>query len=269
MTNNVLFDVVRDGFQCLTIPRSGRYRFEVIGACRYDEHYCYSPSPNQGARIIGEVQLEKGEKITVALGQSGNRNPCGSGGTFVVKESGTSDPQPLFVAAGSGSTRYDCDFSQASLSQTASGNDHIGSSGAQQRFDIDGNRNDIYCCGAGFLEGPMTWELKKNSVAPKSYKDGLIGGKGKIHGGAVAEGGFGGGGACYWKNDGGYYHGSGGGYTGGGTELIYRGAAGGGGGSFAIDKEAQFDRVYEEYGKCTITYLESSDSLAFSIPDLD
>ena len=93
MTDSSLYDVVKNGFQCLTIPRSGRYRFEVIGAS------CFDSKP--GARIIGEVRLEKGEKITVALGQTGSYDGCGNGGTFVVKENSTSDPQPLFSIASS------------------------------------------------------------------------------------------------------------------------------------------------------------------------
>ena len=125
MTNNWFFDVVRDGFQCLTIPRAGRYRFDVIGA----SHNFNEP----GARINGEVQLEKGEKITVALGRTGNMDGCGNGGAFVVKENGISDPQPLFVAAGAGYSDKN-DFSKASLSQTASGNDKLGSSGVQKFF---------------------------------------------------------------------------------------------------------------------------------------
>ena len=97
MANHVLFDVLRDGYQCLTIPRSCRYKFEVIGASyRKDE---------PGARITGDVRLEKGEKITVALGQRGNYD-CGDGGTFVVKENGASDLQPLFVAGGAGCAYY-------------------------------------------------------------------------------------------------------------------------------------------------------------------
>ena len=94
MINNGFFDVVRDGFQCLIIPRSGRYRFEVVGAGWL----------KPGARIIGEVRLEKGEKITVALGQRGNNIDCGNGGTFVVKGNGIYNPQPLFVAAGAGAS---------------------------------------------------------------------------------------------------------------------------------------------------------------------
>ena len=252
MTKNYLFDVLRDGFQYLTIPRSGRYRFEVIGACWY----------NKGARIIGEVRLEKGEKITVALGQTGNYYQCGSGGTFVVKENGTSDPQPLFVAGSAGCAWYDYDFSRASLSQSASGNDKIGSSGVQKYFDNSQNNSDSetdnsdtdsdndsddendnesgmekdnYCCGAGFLEGPVTGELREDSVVPKCYKDGLIGGKIIDDDGDLTEGGFGGGGAYYYKN-GHYYYGAGGGYTGGGTQINDDGdCEGGGGGSFSID----------------------------------
>ena len=89
-----LFDVAINGFQCLTIPRSGRYKFEVVGAGWL----------KPGARIIGEVRLEKGEQITVALGQRGNNIDCGNGGTFVVKGNGIYNPQPLFVAAGAGAS---------------------------------------------------------------------------------------------------------------------------------------------------------------------
>ena len=52
----------------------------MIGASWYDEI--------PGARIIGEVCLEQGEKITVALGQTGNYDGCGHGGTFVVRDDG-------------------------------------------------------------------------------------------------------------------------------------------------------------------------------------
>ena len=247
MTNNKLFDVSRDGFQCLTIPRSGRYRFEVIGASWFEKE--------PGARIIGEVSLTKGEKITVALGQKGNENCCGNGGSFVLKESGTSDPQPLFVAGGAGyaCSSTDYNFSKASLSQTSSSNDKIGSSGVQQFIGND--PKNIFCGGAGFLEEPVTGELRKDSVAPKSYKDGLVGGKGTNSGGDLLEGGFGGGGAYYYKN-GHEYWGAGGGYTGGGTKINGGSCDGGGGASFSVDKGAQFDHVQEIYGKCSVTYLD-------------
>ena len=257
--NNSLFDVVENGLQCLTIPRTGRYRFEVIGASWV--------SSNPGARIIGKVRLQKGEKITVALGQRGNRIDCGNGGTFVVKENGISDPQPLFVAAGAGGYQagrrsngyHNAAFSKARLCQTASGNHEIGSSGVQDFFPND--QKDFFCGGAGYLKGPVTIDLRKDSVAPKSYKDGLIGGKAIDYNGTLTEGGFGGGGAYCYKN-GNRYLGAGGGYTGGGTQINGDGNCyGGGGGSFSIDDEAQFDHVgprYAPYVECTVTvtYLD-------------
>ena len=237
----------RDGFQCLTIPRTGRYRFEVIGpSWVYDA---------QGAQIIGEDWLEKGEKITVALGQRGTNIYCGSGGTFVVKENrtlmGAPNPKPLFVAGGNGYAHRHSNFGKARFGQRASGNFNIGFGGVQKFFEKD--QKDLSSCGAGFLGSLITGELRKDWVAAKSYKDGLIGGIGKDSG--LTEGGFGGGGAWYQKNY--YYYGAGGGYTGGGTEICdsYR-CNGGGGGSFSIYKEAQFNHVREEYGKCTITYLD-------------
>ena len=251
--DNSLFDVVKNGYQCLTIPRSGRYRFEVIGASWIDKY--------PRVRIIGEVWLEKGEKVIFALGQRGNRVDCGNGGTFVVKESCISNPQPLFVAAGAGASDsyYSEVFSKASLSQTASGNGEIGSSGVQEFHER--MKSNFFCGGAGFLKGPVTEVLRKDSVAPKSYKDGLIGGKAIDYNGKLTEGGFGGGGAYYYKN--GYrYLGAGGGYTGGGTKIDGWNCIGGGGGSFSIDKEAQFDHVWGRYlqdgGECTVTvtYLD-------------
>ena len=98
-------------------------------------------------------------------------------------------------------------------------------------------------------------------MAPKSYKDGLIGGKGIVvwdpsFPGLLTEGGFGGGSAWYCKN-GNFYDGGGGGYTGGGTKILDdEECVGCGGGSFTIDVWAQFDHVVESYGKCTITYLD-------------
>ena len=118
------------------------------------------------------------------------------------------------------------------------------------------------------MEKAVVRRLRVDTVAPKIYKEGLIGGKGSGYDGCLTEGGFGGGGAYYLKNDN-YYYGGGGGYTGGGTKIYNGSCDGGGGGSFAIDQEAQFDHVkiksvyivneineYQAYGKCTVTYLD-------------
>ena len=96
-----------------------------------------------------------------------------------------------------------------------------------------------------------------DSVPPQSYAQGLKGGKGKGKDGSLREGGFGGGGACYYRN-GKCYFGAGGGFTGGSTKIrdgSSEDCDGGGGGSFSIDKNATFDHVYVEYGKCKIEFL--------------
>ena len=83
ITKSSFFDVFKEGFQTLTIPKSGTYSFEVIGA-----GVNYVGNKISGARIIGKIRLERGEKITVALGQK-YKGPygteSGSGATFVVK----------------------------------------------------------------------------------------------------------------------------------------------------------------------------------------
>ena len=54
--NRNLFDVLRDGFQCLTIPKSGRYRFEVIGASRCEGRGFTSEGQ---IRISPKIQLKR------------------------------------------------------------------------------------------------------------------------------------------------------------------------------------------------------------------
>ena len=243
------FDVLKEGYQTLTIPKSGTYSFEVNGAGIHNDL--------SGARIIGKIRLERGEKITVALGQQCNgAYYSGSGATFVVKETGNR-PKPLFVAAGAGCS-YPHDYGRASLAQTANGNEKIGSSGVQ-KFQ-NGEEEDFYCAGAGFLEAPNVGRLNEKSEPPQSYSQGLMGGKGYDYmDGYELEGGFGGGGALFvrelngeWK----WYFGCGGGYTGGSSRIKDDEICdGGGGGSFAADPNASFDHKYEEYGKCKIELI--------------
>ena len=98
----------------------------------------------------------------------------------------------------------------------------------------------------------------KESVPPQSYARGLKGGQG-----SSGKGGFGGGGARYLRNNK-YYFGAGGGFSGGSAE-IFEGSpkqnilstirGGGGGDSFSVDKNAIFDYILVDYGKCKIEFL--------------
>ena len=242
------FDVLRDGYQTLTIPVSAEYKIEIIAPGIGNEK-------RPGVKINGTFKLKKGQKITVALGQQGNSDACGSGGSFVVLD-GDGGPEPLLVAAGAGAAWKDEEFGRGKLNQTAVGNERIGKSGIQMFFE--GDEKDVYVAGAGYSEAPQVSNLAEGCVPPKSYRNGLTGGYGVNSIGSVTEGGFGGGGGCYirdvngeWK----FYCGAGGGFTGGSTKVYYnnRDCYGGGGRSYSADPNAKFDHDYVEYGFCKIT----------------
>ena len=102
-------------------------------------------------------------------------------------------------------------------------------------------------------------------MPPKTFSEGLTGGKGAGWDGVLLEGGFGGGGGFYSRKGNGefkVYYGAGGGFTGGSTKvyngkLIYSGdefecVFGGGGGSYSADTNAEFKHHYVEFGYCKI-----------------
>ena len=174
---------------------------------------------------------------------------------MIEKQNG---PEPIFVAGGAAANAPYGDSNypkrqKASLRQHGNENDRIGSSGIQSFFRND--QKNFYCAGAGFHEGPNVGELVNDSIPPQSYSQGLKGGKGKYSSESVSEGGFGGGGALYVRNRRCYY-GAGGGFTGGSTNLRTESSVYcDGGGSFSIDKNATFDHVPVEYGKCKIEFI--------------
>ena len=92
------------GIQQWTVPYTGDYRIEAIGAAGgYDKGINSSQYRGRGARIIGTFRLNKGEVIQVLVGQEGGINKKfvssgGGGGTFVVRGADT----PLVIAGGGG-----------------------------------------------------------------------------------------------------------------------------------------------------------------------
>ena len=249
------FNVLKEGFQTLTIPRTGRYSFEVIGA---GTSFTGHKKELSGARIKGKIQLERGDRITVALGQeSKGQIVSGSGATFVVKE-GEIQLEPLFIASGAGYSSPNRIYGRASLSVPAEGNEKIGSSGVQ--VFQNGDVKNFFCAGAGFLESAKVERLSYQSQPPQSYSQGLMGGKGYeyLHKHEL-EGDFGGGGATFirelngeWK----VYYGCGGGDTGGSSRIRDdKVCERGGEGSFSVDPNATFDHQFEDYAKCKIEFL--------------
>ena len=93
------------GIQLWTVPYTGDYRIEAIGAAGGYDNYSSNSRHyrGRGVRMKGSFRLLKGEKIQILVGQEGGINTQssssgGGGGTFVVRGSNT----PLIIAGGGG-----------------------------------------------------------------------------------------------------------------------------------------------------------------------
>ena len=93
---------VSSGIQLWTVPHTGEYRIETIGASGgYSEDSVINGG--RGARMIGNFMLTKDEIIRILVGQRGERSnsyknaASGGGGTFVVR-----GEMPLIIAGGGG-----------------------------------------------------------------------------------------------------------------------------------------------------------------------
>jgi len=107
------------GIQRWTVPYTGDYRIETIGAAGgYGQGSNNGQYRGRGARTTGTFHLTKGEIIQILVGQEGGINKNGGssgggGGTFVVRGSNT----PLIIAGGGGgierviSRHTECDAS--------------------------------------------------------------------------------------------------------------------------------------------------------------
>ena len=114
------------GIQQWTVPYTGDYRIEAVGAAGgYDTGNHSALYRGRGVRMIGTFSLSKGEIIKILVGQEGGINKIssssgGGGGTFVVKESNT----PLIIAGGGGgvdtpgSRHSGCDASTSTIGNT-------------------------------------------------------------------------------------------------------------------------------------------------------
>ena len=96
---------ITNGIQQWTVPYTGYYRIEAIGAAGgCDDRPPYSPQcGGRGAKMIGKFRLNMSEVIQVLVGQEGGSNikawgSGGGGGTFVVSGNST----PLIIAGGGG-----------------------------------------------------------------------------------------------------------------------------------------------------------------------
>ena len=92
------------GIQLWTVPYTGEYRIEAIGAAGGYGEDSLIKNGGRGARMIGNFNLIKDEIIHILVGQQGSRTSVqkktsgGGGGTFVVRAINT----PLIIAGGGG-----------------------------------------------------------------------------------------------------------------------------------------------------------------------
>ena len=111
------------GYQKWTVPASGLYQIDAIGAGGGPAS-SYSPTyPGRGARAQATIELQKGEHLIIAVGQIGGHAPLvggGGGGSFVIRENGSI---PLVIAGGGGgarqNTNYQVNFGDASTNSDA------------------------------------------------------------------------------------------------------------------------------------------------------
>jgi hypothetical protein len=264
METMYLYMEKNDGIQLWTVPKTGEYVIEAIGASGNIKLY----NIGNGIHVKTTVTLKKGDIIKILVGQQGN-GTGGGGGTFVT----TKDNEPIIVAGGGGGWNYGDESSVIGYENDAfeniPSNGNINSNGLKTKStpnNSEHNSGDVESDGdAGYGGGGSKFAGGGGGF----YKDGIdardstggIGGFSFIEGGRGGrsseinrnidpdkqyywikphvfnncDGGFGGGGGGWNLGCGG----GGGGYSGGGGGGIIGPGAwkmpwlGGGGGSYS------------------------------------
>lgn len=265
---------VVNGIQYWTVPFTGRYYIDAVGAGGGGNFAGY------GARIADTFDLIQGEVIRILVGQA--PSPWylyiangGGGGTFVVRSPYNETSTALVVAGGGGGAESATVISStASASITTSGNAGSGtvSSTGAGAGGVNGNGGGTASAsfgggGGGGFVADGTPNLSWENAGGSSFLNGgalTLTGTGAY---AVA-GGFGGGGAANGKGNGGG-SGGGGGYSGGGGSDNIYGESGGGGGSIVAGLNinrimTSAFRAANYNGYVTITAL-SSPSISVGI----
>lgn len=221
---------VNAGIQNFTVPVTGMYRIEAIGASGASVNIACVKNGGLGARMAGDFSLTAGTVLKILVGQMGStqgEDGGGGGGSFVTNLSNN----PFVVAGGGGGATNNV---TACGGSTLDGiNAVITTSGTASANSLaiggnSGNGGTITNGGSGGAGGGLLTNGGVSANANgggKSFVNGGAGGTGNNNN----HGGFGGGG-CGWYNGG--NGGGGGGYSGGGTSGNNPWTGGGGGGSF-------------------------------------
>ena len=240
--------ISHEGIQEWIVPENAIYTITAQGASGGSQ--TDSTNPGKGAIISGEIELKKGDRLFLLVGQQGygrggDIDAGGGGGSFVVIEDTNSSDilqvgslsvpvTPLIIAGGGSGEPEDGEGTDASLTEESSGN----------------NKNPDIGHGAKIGNGAGGGGyLSSGKDGPSNAK----GGKGFLQGGQGGTGDYGiggfGGGAGGYDNAGA----GGGGYTGG---VAYDGNYNnGGGGSFVSERVTNVTKKINtkfETGKITI-----------------
>lgn len=243
--NNYLSMDWNPGYQIWTVPKTGQYKIQAVGAGQSTGTYGY------GGVIEALFQLTRGEKLAIVVGQQSSSTNDGCGGTFVARYNTVSanSSTPLIIAGGAGSY-YGGD--KASTSAYMAGTGKWGMSHGLTNIPWDdGYGGWGYHGGAG---GGFYGPGQSNGSAPDRCGDGFFAGaaattSGPLLGGTgQGDGGFGGGGGYHSGANGG---GAGGGYSGGLGG--YSSTGGDGGSCFVANTGTQIKSSGNSYPSSTGT----------------
>ncbi|XP_078381971.1 uncharacterized protein LOC144664667 isoform X3 [Oculina patagonica] len=250
------------GIQQWTVPYSGEYRIEAVGAAGgYDTGGNSPQYRGRGARMIGTFSLCKGEIIQILVGQEGGINSHkyssgGGGGTFVVRGINT----PLIIAGGGGgiqraySRHAGCDANTSTTGNPGykswSGGSYGHGAQVADSSNSGGGGGGFYSSGRSGtnFNGTMGW----GGEGGEGFLQGGVGGRAVYYN---ANGGFGGGGGGDGWGGGG---GGGGGYSGGSSGNDGSDTCAGGGGSYNVGENQGKDCCYNTagHGNVTIVFLQ-------------
>ena len=245
--------ISHEGIQEWIVPHDGVYKLTAKGAAGGDQPE--STKPGRGAIISGTVNLKRGDRLFIVVGQMGystgtsDTDAGGGGGSFIVIEDPSSSDilkvgtlnvpvTPLIIAGGGSGEPEDGEGTDASLTEGSSGNTPNPNIG-------EGATIGKGAGGGGFRSSGRDYNT--NAYGGKGFLQGAKGGTG-----TYGIGGFGGGAGGYDNAGAG-----GGGYTGG---VAYDGTNNnGGGGSFVNECVTDVSKSINpnrETGEVTIQALD-------------
>jgi predicted secreted protein len=231
--NSNYYEMDRRGIQEWTVPETATYEVRVAGA---EGGPSNDRSPGRGNVVSATVDLERGQTLSILVGQRGRtgddrEGSGGGGGSFVVAtdnyaNAGKSDIVAIAGGGGGGGDNNSSNKHGQSGECGGDGERHPGSGACNGRGGTS-EYGDVGGGGGGGFRGNGQDANGRNADGGRAFKNGGRGG----NSGTNMPGGFGGGGGGSYSCG---YGGGGGGYSGGGGGEWNNGCGGvgGGGGSF-------------------------------------